>query len=161
MTFEESIIQDLTGKFPDLEGKCTSPRQRRITIEVPKDEFAEVIGYAAKALSFTMLCTITGLDLGDELQAIYHIANEKGVVLNLKRNMPRPEPVIGTVTGIYQGAALYERELKDLLGIRVDGLPTGERYPLPDLWPEDQHPLRKDWKQDMLNQRGGGTVKNE
>jgi Ni,Fe-hydrogenase III component G len=34
----------------------------------------------------------------------------------------------------------------DLLGIQVQGLPTGNRYPLPDDWPANQYPLRKDWQ---------------
>ena len=37
-----------------------------------------------------------------------------------------------------------------MFGIKVEGLPEGERYPLPDGWPEGQYPLRKDWNKDML-----------
>ena len=39
-----------------------------------------------------------------------------------------------------------ERELMDLLGAKVEGLPAGKRYPLSDDWPTDEYPLRKDWK---------------
>ena len=41
---------------------------------------------------------------------------------------------------------IYERELVDLLGARVEGLVPGVRYPLPEGWPEGDHPLLKDWK---------------
>ena len=50
----------------------------------------------------------------------------------------------------FPGAELYERELVDMFGISVEGLPAGNRYPLPDDWPQGQHPLRKDWKKEML-----------
>ena len=46
----------------------------------------------------------------------------------------------------YAGAQVYERELVDLFGAQVEGLPPGNRYPLTDDWPTDEHPLRKDWK---------------
>jgi Ni,Fe-hydrogenase III component G len=67
-------------------------------------------------------------------------------VLGLKLRVPREAPVIDTVTDRFPGAANYERELDDLLGFEVVGLPPGKRYPLPDDWPKDQKPLRKDWK---------------
>jgi membrane-bound hydrogenase subunit beta len=55
------------------------------------------------------------------------------------------------VTGMFPAADCYERELVDLLGFEVQGLPPGNRYPLPDGWPDGQHPLLKDWKIDMLD----------
>jgi Ni,Fe-hydrogenase III component G len=36
--------------------------------------------------------------------------------------------------------------MMDLFGMQVEGLPPGNRYPLPDDWPPNQYPLRKDWK---------------
>jgi len=54
--------------------------------------------------------------------------------------------VIKTITDIFPPADIYERELEDLLGAKVDGLGDGKRYPLPDDWPKGEYPLRKDWK---------------
>ena len=51
-----------------------------------------------------------------------------------KRSKYRPKGVLTT------------EELEDMFGIKVDGLPPGRRYPLPDDFPTDQYPLRKDWK---------------
>jgi Ni,Fe-hydrogenase III component G len=34
----------------------------------------------------------------------------------------------------------------DLLGVRIEGLPAGKRYPLTDDWPANEFPLRKNWK---------------
>jgi Ni,Fe-hydrogenase III component G len=41
----------------------------------------------------------------------------------------------------------------DLLGIKVEGLPEGRRYPLPDNWPQGQYPLRKDWDPSVLDKK--------
>ena len=43
-------------------------------------------------------------------------------------------------------ASQFQDLLVDLLGARIDGLPEGNRYPLSDDWPKDEHPLLKDWK---------------
>ena len=157
MTSEEILVQDLIKKFSFLEGKCNIARVRRIFVDVKAEDILDVLSFSEKSLQFTMLPAITGLDIGDEYQVIYHLANEKGMMLNLKTNIPKSNPVIKTVTGIFQGATLYERELKDMFGIIVEGLGEGRRYPLPDGWPEDQHPLRKDWNPDAMK----GVLDNE
>ena len=61
-------------------------------------------------------------------------------------NIPKDKAVIKTITPLFLSADPYERELIDLLGIQVDELAPGRRYPLPDNWPAGQYPLRKDWK---------------
>ncbi len=153
MNNEEKIKTELLQKFPYLEGKCDIIRQRRITTEVDKDNLIGLLNYLFNDLKFNLLCTITGLDTGDNLQFIYHVANKDGIVINVKTNVPKSNPVISTVTGIYNGATFYERELEDLLGARVEGLPEGRHYPLPDNWPKGQYPLRKDWKPENMNQQ--------
>ena len=41
-------------------------------------------------------------------------------------------------------AIWYEREMRDMFGIQPVGLPDERRLVLPDDWPEDLYPLRKD-----------------
>jgi membrane-bound hydrogenase subunit beta len=146
MNNEEKVVAELIQKFPFLEGKCTIIRARRITIEVDRMNLVDIADYAKTNLKFDLLCTITGLDVGENLQFIYHIANYDGILMNLKTNAPKSDPVIKTVLNVYNGATFYERELEDLLGARVEGLPEGRHYPLPENWPKGQYPLRKDWK---------------
>jgi Ni,Fe-hydrogenase III component G len=152
MNNEEKIVNELVQRFPYLEGKCNIIRQRRVSIDIERKNLTEVLNYFANDLKFDLLCTITGLDVGDNLQFIYHIANKYGIVVNVKTNAPKADPVIKTVTGIYNGATYYERELEDLLGAKVEGLPEGRHYPLPENWPKGQYPLRKDWKPENINQ---------
>jgi membrane-bound hydrogenase subunit beta len=153
MNNEEKIKIELLQKFPFLEGKCEIIRQRRITAEVDKNNLIELLSFSFNDLGFNLLCTITGLDVGDDLQFIYHIANKDGIVINVKTITPKSNPVINTVTGIYNGATFYERELEDLLGAKVDGLPEGRHYPLPENWPKGQYPLRKEWKTESMSQQ--------
>lgn len=146
MPAEEKITQELINKFDYLKGNINIPRPRRISLQVEYRSFYAVFEYAALELKFPHLCTITGLDEQDKLSFIYHLAQDSGVVLNIKVSVPKENPVLNTVIPLFPGAEIYERELADLLGVKIQGLPAGERYPLVDDWPAGQYPLRKDWK---------------
>lgn len=146
MEKENLVVSRLAEAFPAIDAAAAKVNVRRIYLAVPEDIFMDTLAYAAKELGFDHLCTITGLDTGTELEFLYHTARPDGVVLTLKLKAPRDGAVIETVLPIYPGATFYERELEGLLGVKVNGLPEGRQYPLPDNWPEGQYPLRKDWK---------------
>jgi len=150
MSAEENIKQELLHKFNFLEEKITTPRQRRLSCEVSYENFAAVLDFAVKQLKFRHLCTITGLDELDKLSFIYHVTQDGGMLLNIKTSVPKENPVIKTVTSYFLSADIYERELIDLFGAKVEGLPAGNRYPLTDDWPKNQFPLRKDWNPSSL-----------
>jgi len=138
--------QSLEGKFDFLAGKVAVQRERRVFVEVPADRFREVLEFSMKELGIDWISTITGLDEKETLAVVYHVSGAHGIVLNIKTRVPRDNPVIHSVTDLFPACANYERELDDLLGFVVEGLPPGNRYPLDDNWPKDQKPLRKDWK---------------
>lgn len=147
MTNEEIIQQQLIAQFPATDGKFRIQRARRIWLEVPLDIFIPVFKYVKEDLKFVEFCTMTGLDEGANLSFLYHMAQEHtGIMLNLKISAPKTNPVIPTITGFFPSAEIPEREVEDLLGAKVDGLAPGRRYPLPDDWPQNDHPLLKDWK---------------
>ncbi len=146
MEAENKICEELVRSFPFLEGKTRAPRARRIFLETPYDTFFQVLDYVVKTQGFDRIGTITGLDEGENLTAIYSLIHKAGTVLSIKTSVPKSNPVIQTITKYYHSADLYERELVDLLGFKVEGLGEGNRYPLPDGWPEGEFPLRKDWE---------------
>jgi len=155
-TSEEKTVQDqLQGRFPYLAQHIRVARQRRIFADVPAANLAEVFDCAVRQMGFSMLCTITGLDLAESLGVIYHLARTSGVVLSLSTSVDRQAPVIESVTQYFPAADAYEREMVDLLGFEVRGLAPGQRYPLPDSWPKGQFPLRKDWQPSMLEKDEG------
>ncbi len=120
-------------------------RERRIWAEIPARNLVETV-QALKEAGMAFSGAITGLDLGDRFEIIYHLSNDEGVLLNLKVFISREDPRIPSITDIFPGSFLYERELIDLFGIKVEGTPHSRRYPLPEDWPDGEYPLRKDWK---------------
>lgn len=145
----QAVQAELMKTFGGL-GEVRVPRARRIFWTVPYAEFARVFETVTGPMKFTILCTMTGLDLGSDLGVIYHLARPSGVTLNLGTQVPKDKPILQTISHVFPAADLYERELMDLLGMQVQGLPDGPRYPLPDGWPAGQYPLRKDWKVESL-----------
>lgn len=146
LAVEETLRDRLVEQFTCLAGQIDIQRARRVWAVTPMVELHPVLRFAKETLGFDQLCTITGTDEGVELGLLYHLANDDGVVLTLVTTAPKDGPGPETVTAFFPLAELYEREVIDLLGARIGGLPEGNRYPLPDAWPEGQFPLRKDWK---------------
>jgi Ni,Fe-hydrogenase III component G len=146
MSNEEKLISELTQKFPFLSEQCVIVRPRRVTCTVDRDKAIEVFKYLFAEQNFDFVSTIIGLDSGDNLEFIYNINTPKGMILNVKVFAPKTDAVIKSVLEIYPGAIYYEKELEGMFGVKVDGLPPGRHYPLPEDWPQDEHPLLKDWK---------------
>jgi len=142
---EEAIKEKLEVRFGTNLSNWTIQRKGRIYVEMPREALVEVVQFAKEELGFDHLSTVTGLDAGEHLELIYHLFT-KGMLLNLKTKLPLSDPKVKTITQLFPGAEPYERELEDMLGATVEGLPPGRHYPLPEDFPPGQHPLRKGWK---------------
>ncbi len=155
---EQELMAELVAAFPFLDGKVRIARERRVWVEVDYASFRTVFERAVKEMGFSILCIITGLDEGENLGYIYHIADAGGTMLNIHTLSPKGGPGIASVTDLFPAAHIYERELQDLFGAKVDGLAPGNRYPLPDGWPEGQYPLRKDFNPAVLDASAAGDA---
>lgn len=141
---EEKIKSALEKQFAGAVSNASVQRRNRVWAEVETSKLPEVLAWL-KAEGFNHLATVSGFDEGENLGACYHATDFKTIV-NIKVKTPRANPVIPSVLSVFPGALSYERELADMFGIKMQGLPPGRRYPLPDDFPTDQYPLRKDWK---------------
>ena len=106
-------------------------------------------------ISYPHLSCIAGYDKGkdDENLRVQYIFSVYGgiedaetmVIFSL--DLPKADPVLPTITDLMEGTAFTEQEKIEYLGIRIDGLtPREHRFFLPQDFPEDVYPLRKDDK---------------
>ncbi len=98
----------------------------------------------------TAVSAITGIDLGANIGVFYHIRTSKGGIITVKAEVPKENPRIRTISDLMPGAAFHEMEVADLLGVVFEGHPSPGRLVLPENWPDDVFPLRKDAKVDNL-----------
>ena len=65
--------------------------------------------------------------------------------VNLRVRIPRENASIPSICSAIPAATFFERELSEMFGIIVLGTPTPDRLFLPDEWPTNAPPLRKDF----------------
>lgn len=93
------------------------------------------------------LAAITGFDPGvetGELEVLYHFCTGAAVV-TLRARVPRDQPSVPSLCQLVPSAESFERELSEMFGVTVVGIPNAERLYLPEDWPEGVYPLRKDF----------------
>ncbi|WP_318477757.1 hydrogenase large subunit [Photobacterium leiognathi] len=79
--------------------------------------------------------------------AVYHALSMEGEVkswVTVKVLVDANSQEFISITPTIPAAVWGEREVRDMYGLRPVGLPDERRLVLPDDWPEDLHPLRKD-----------------
>ncbi|PQJ62855.1 NADH-quinone oxidoreductase subunit C [Photobacterium angustum] len=79
--------------------------------------------------------------------AVYHALSMEGEVkswVTVKVLVDVNSQEFISITPTIPAAVWGEREVRDMYGLRPVGLPDERRLVLPDDWPEDLHPLRKD-----------------
>lgn len=91
--------------------------------------------------------TITGVDwiAVGEMEVVYDFFHpQHGLHLVVRTRVPRDNPALPTIQGVFPGANWHERETHDFFGIKFIGHPNLT----PLLLPEDAkyHPLRKDFQ---------------
>lgn len=152
MRTEQEIVEKLVNTFEFLQDNVNVQREKRIfTKPLAREEFERVLHYLHDELGFYKANHVVGTDDGDDLGFIYLLSDGDGVILALKEKAPKSDPKINSMTGVFPSLDIHERELVDLFGAVVRGLPPGPSYPLPDGWPKGNYPMRKDWKPEYFD----------
>jgi len=60
--------------------------------------------------------------------------------------LPKSKPIIETITDIIPGALIAEQEKQEMLGVKVKGIPKDQRVFIPNEFPKDVYPWRRDEK---------------
>jgi NADH:ubiquinone oxidoreductase subunit C len=150
-------IQDIITHFDlDVASVTESPHKTGVSLETTKNELMTLIEYILNHTEYTHLITITCIDQGNEIELCYHLTNGP-VIITLRTKLPYSHLIIPTITDLAPGASLYEREIHDLFGVIFQGHPNLTPLLLPDNWPKNVHPLRKEWTMEKIR----STVDNQ
>jgi NADH-quinone oxidoreductase subunit C len=142
------VAAKITERFPGsvVESKDSS-------ILVMGNSLLDVAGFLKNTpgLEMDYLNSISGVDYVKYFEVVYHFSS-----LNLNHSLTvkvraegRTNPTVPSLTPLWRGADLQEREIYDLMGIKFAGHHNLKRVLLWDGF--NGHPLRKDWKAEAKN----------
>ncbi len=106
--------------------------------------------YEKSKLDFNYLFCLTCIDWKDHLMMVYHLNSKlHGHSLVVKAKISDiNNPEIKTVTELWKGAELLEREVFDLFGVKFIGHPDLRRLLLDESW--IGYPLRKNYTDENM-----------
>lgn len=123
----------------------SEPETNRLDVVLDADNLLVAVGVLDK-VRWGYLAGITGLDLGvkaEIMEVLYHFCS-RAAILTLRVRIARDHASVPSITDVLPTASFYERELHEMMGIDVVGLSNLDHLFLPDDWPDNTYPLRKD-----------------
>lgn len=141
-------IKNLRQRFPNAVLDEERQTFEQITVTVKLESLPEVVEYLYYDQG-GWLPVLFGNDersLNGHFAIYYALSMETGekcwIVVKVLVDPLRPE--FPSVTPRVPAAVWGEREIRDMYGLTPVGIPDARRLVLPDDWPDDLHPLRKD-----------------
>ena len=152
---EEVLVEEKTEleeHFPDI---VRDGRKGYEGYIVPAEKLVEFATSLRDDFGYDFLSSVTGVDyLPDDLmEVVYHAYQTTGgPALVYKVQVDRNNPVVPSLTPIFPGASLQEREAWDLMGIHFEDHPDLKRVLLWEGF--NGHPLQKDWREAFYEEDG-------
>lgn len=137
------------GSIYEREVAVKKNKFRSLWIEVRKAAFRNAVEHVCHLQKYPHLAIISTSDLGEEVELIYHFTLYYGehlqeLSLGLRVKLPKTDLCIPTVTDLIPGAIFTEREIQEMMGVEVAGIPDGRRLFIDEDVPEGVYPWRKD-----------------
>jgi len=153
----EEVLVDLRKKFKDDIIEILGERSKKVYIEIKQESLVKVASYIFKDLK-ARFNTASGVDLRHHMEILYHFLIEDiNLLISLRVKLQKSKLEIDSLSPIFEGANWIEREIHEILGINFKGHPDLRRLLLPDDWPDDVYPLRRDykeWDKNVIRDRG-------
>jgi len=116
------------------------------------------------SIQFPHFAIISGSDIDKEIELIYHFSiyygeRFKEISINLTTYLPKDDLRIPTITDLIPGAQTTEREIKEMFGVTIEGLPDLPNIFLPQDFQKGVYPLRRNEKGVKIKVKGEDEVK--
>jgi NADH/F420H2 dehydrogenase subunit C len=122
-------ISQITGKELSLK----TLKGDFLGLEVDSTNLVAVCRFLRDQLGFDLLSCISGVDMLDHLETVYHVRSlTRGQLLQIKVRLDHEKPEVDSVASVWPTANWLERETYDLYGIKFAGHPDLRRMLLDD-----------------------------
>ena len=132
----------LSNKLGEKILQAQTPQPGKVFIQIDAGTNRDALRILLNEDENAGISAITGVDLGKTIELMYHIRTH-GTIVTIRTGVPREDARIRSITDLVPGANFHEREVADLLGITFEGHPNPRRLILPESWPKNLFPLRK------------------
>jgi NADH:ubiquinone oxidoreductase subunit C len=141
----EHVLEYITDAFPSIERRDDLLKEDPSLICDASISFQAAEALLSNPYSHMNYCrAVTGIEREDCLEVAYNMANiPTGTRLCLHVRCPKDNPSMPSLTPLWPGCELQEREVYDMFGINFEGHPDLRRILLDERW--INHPLRKDY----------------
>jgi len=143
-----ALARDL-APIAQITGKEVAPKSMQgdyLGIEVDRSNLVAVCRFLRDQLGFDMLSCISGVDMLDHLETVYHLRSlTRKQLLQIKVRLDHEKPEVDSVVSVWPAANWLERETYDMYGIKFAGHPDLRRMLLDDDF--EGYPLLKSFHQ--------------
>lgn len=154
-----ALTRDL-APIAQITGKSVAPIPQKgdyLGLEVEREHLVAVCHFLRDQLGFDLLTSISGVDMLDHLETVYHIRSiTHNQLIQLKVRLDNQKPDVDSVASIWPTANWLERETYDMFGIHFAGHPDLRRMLLDDDF--EGYPLLKSFHQVPLTVKPRATT---
>ena len=140
----KTVVEELNKQFSNRVLDIREIPLQETVIEIAPTDLREITTWLLENSNFYHLSTITGVDDGEQIELYYHYWDGEGLSLCIE--LPRENPSVDTITDMIPGAAFYEREVFEMLGVKFENLKDMRRLLMADDWDGKDFPLRAEEK---------------
>jgi NADH/F420H2 dehydrogenase subunit C len=154
-----ALARDL-APIAQITGQPVAPKTLKgdfLAIEVDRTNLVAVCRFLRDQLNFDLLSCISGVDMLDHLETVYHVRSiTRNQILQIKVRIDHEKPEVDSVVSVWPTANWLERETYDMFGIRFAGHPDLRRMLLDDDF--EGYPLLKSFHQVPLTVKARATT---
>ena len=156
----EEMIDDIQQKFEEAGYKtwitqrvagCKNKVARKtLWIELPKDKIRDAMQFFKDtAEQYPHFSIISCTDLGEYVELNYHFTLGYGghleeFVITFKIKLPKNDLKIDSIADIFPATIYSEREIQEMMGVKVENIPDGRHMFLTKDFPSGIYPWRRD-----------------
>jgi NADH/F420H2 dehydrogenase subunit C len=142
-----ALARDL-APLAQITGQALVPQTLQgdfLSLEIESTHLVAVCRFLRDQLGFDLLSCISGVDMLDHLESVYHLRSiTRGQLLQLKVRLDHEKPEVDSVVAVWPTANWLERETYDMYGVRYLGHPDLRRMLLDDDF--EGYPLLKSFR---------------
>jgi len=141
------VVKSIKSRFGGKIKRFYDKSAKRIYIDIDREGIVDCARYIFKDLE-ARFNTASAVDHPKDIEIMYHFTFDKlGSIVTLRTYAPKDDCAIDSLVPTVANAfGWIEREIHELFGVDFKNNPDLRPLLLPDDWPKDKYPLRKECK---------------